>query len=126
MNPETESKTTTNNFIQDLSDNCSDSNDTVNLRTPINCCCNIDDKIYRWIIVVGVFIVQFWVAGLIKSYGVLFVEIMEAFPGCTVSQLSLIPAFLATLSLLLGKNFIIVSTYQLINNIINTSYIFKS
>lgn len=47
--------------------------------------------------------VQFWVAGLFKSYGVLYVEIMETFPDSSESVASWIPAALSTLCLALGE-----------------------
>ncbi|KOB69548.1 Monocarboxylate transporter 12, partial [Operophtera brumata] len=47
---------------------------------------------------------QFWVAGLFKSYGVLYVEIMETFPDSSESVASWIPAALSTLCLALGKS----------------------
>nr|XP_032528433.1 monocarboxylate transporter 7-like [Danaus plexippus plexippus] len=46
--------------------------------------------------------VQFWVAGLFKSYGVLYVEIMETFPDSSESVASWIPAALSTLCLALA------------------------
>ena len=54
-------------------------------------------------VVFGAFMVQFWVAGLFKSYGVLYVEIMETFPDSSESVASWIPAALSTLCLALGK-----------------------
>lgn len=59
---------------------------------------------YGWAIVVGAFLVQFWVSGLVKSYGVLFVEIMEEFSDNTSAAMAAwIPAILSTLCLALGK-----------------------
>ncbi|KAF9417231.1 hypothetical protein HW555_005633 [Spodoptera exigua] len=43
---------------------------------------------YGWVVVFGAFMVQFWVAGLFKSYGVLYVEIMETFPDSSESVAS--------------------------------------
>ncbi|PZC72331.1 hypothetical protein B5X24_HaOG211309 [Helicoverpa armigera] len=57
---------------------------------------------YGWVVVFGAFMVQFWVAGLFKSYGVLYVEIMETFPDSSESVASWIPAALSTLCLALG------------------------
>uniref|UniRef100_A0A1A9V3B0 Major facilitator superfamily (MFS) profile domain-containing protein n=1 Tax=Glossina austeni TaxID=7395 RepID=A0A1A9V3B0_GLOAU len=57
---------------------------------------------YGWFIVFGAFSVQFWVAGLVKSYGVLFVEIMETFPSSTATVASWIPAILSALCLALA------------------------
>ncbi|XP_034948874.1 monocarboxylate transporter 12-B [Chelonus insularis] len=57
---------------------------------------------YGWIIVGGAFFVQFWVAGLVKSYGVLYVEIMETFQDSSASFASWIPAILSCLCLALA------------------------
>ncbi|XP_055904859.1 uncharacterized protein LOC129940519 [Eupeodes corollae] len=57
---------------------------------------------YGWFIVFGAFSVQFWVAGLVKSYGVLYVEIMETFPSTTATVASWIPAILSALCLALA------------------------
>ncbi|XP_048480059.1 monocarboxylate transporter 12 isoform X2 [Plutella xylostella] len=57
---------------------------------------------YGWVVVFGAFMVQFWVAGLFKSYGVLYVEIMETFPDSSESVASWIPAVLSTLCLALA------------------------
>ncbi|XP_055531944.1 uncharacterized protein LOC129722504 [Wyeomyia smithii] len=57
---------------------------------------------YGWIIVFGAFSVQFWVAGLVKSYGVLYVEIMESFPNSSATTASWIPAILSALCLALA------------------------
>lgn len=45
---------------------------------------------------------QFWVAGLVKSYGVLFVEILETFPSSSTAVASWIPAILSALCLALA------------------------
>ncbi|XP_015598462.1 monocarboxylate transporter 12 [Cephus cinctus] len=57
---------------------------------------------YGWVIVFGAFFVQFWVAGLVKSYGVLYVEIMETFRDSSASVASWIPAILSCLCLALA------------------------
>lgn len=57
---------------------------------------------YGWFIVLGAFFVQFWVAGLVKSYGVLFVEILETFPNNSTAVASWIPAILSALCLALA------------------------
>lgn len=61
-----------------------------------------DNGGYRWLVVFGAFSVQFWVAGLVKSYGVLFVEILEIFPTNTTAVASWIPAILSALCLALA------------------------
>lgn len=50
----------------------------------------------------GAFSVLFWVTGLVKSYGVLYVEIMENFPNSSASVASWIPAVLSSLCLALA------------------------
>ena len=58
---------------------------------------------YGWIVVCGAFFVQFWVAGLVKSYGVLYVEVMETFRDSSAAVASWIPAILSFFCLALGK-----------------------
>lgn len=60
------------------------------------------DSGYAWLVVFGAFSVQFWVAGLVKSYGVLFVEILEVFPNSSTAVASWIPAILSALCLALA------------------------
>lgn len=57
---------------------------------------------YGWLVVFGAFSIQFWVAGLVKSYGVLFVEILETFPNSSTAVASWIPAILSALCLALA------------------------
>ncbi|KAF7998310.1 hypothetical protein HCN44_009708 [Aphidius gifuensis] len=57
---------------------------------------------YGWVVVGGAFFVQFWVAGLVKSYGVLYVEIMETFNDSSAAVASWIPAILSCLCLALA------------------------
>lgn len=57
---------------------------------------------YGWLVVFGAFSVQFWVAGLVKSYGVLFVEILEIFSSSSTAVASWIPAILSALCLALA------------------------
>lgn len=57
---------------------------------------------YGWLVVLGAFSVQFWVAGLVKSYGVLYVEILETFPNVSSAVASWIPAILSALCLVLA------------------------
>lgn len=59
---------------------------------------------YGWVVVFGAFFVQFWVTGLVKSYGVLYVEVMETFKDSSASVASWIPAILTCLCLALGKS----------------------
>lgn len=59
---------------------------------------------YGWVVVFGAFFVQFWVAGLVKSYGVLYVEVMETFKDSSASVASWIPAILTCLCLALGES----------------------
>ena len=59
---------------------------------------------YGWFVAFGAFLAQFWVAGLIKSYGVIFMEVMQLYPGASASLASWIPAILSTLCLVLCKS----------------------
>ncbi|XP_063836057.1 monocarboxylate transporter 12 [Ostrinia nubilalis] len=70
--------------------------------TTDTCSTSPPDGGYGWVVVFGAFMVQFWVAGLFKSYGVLYVEIMETFPDSSESVASWIPAALSTLCLALA------------------------
>ncbi|XP_073966655.1 monocarboxylic acid transporter silnoon [Choristoneura fumiferana] len=70
--------------------------------TPHDSVTSPPDGGYGWVVVFGAFMVQFWVAGLFKSYGVLYVEIMETFPDSSESVASWIPAALSTLCLALA------------------------
>ncbi|KAI9555860.1 hypothetical protein GHT06_018377 [Daphnia sinensis] len=54
---------------------------------------------YGWFVAFGAFLVQFWIAGLIKSYGVIFMEVMQLYPDASASLASWIPAILSTLCL---------------------------
>lgn len=54
---------------------------------------------YGWVIAFGAFIVQFWIAGLIKSYGVILMEIMQMYPDASASLASWIPAILTCICL---------------------------
>lgn len=59
---------------------------------------------YGWVVVFGAFFVQFWVAGLVKSYGLLYVEVMETFTDSSAAVASWIPAILSCLCLALGED----------------------
>lgn len=67
---------------------------------------------YGWVIVCGAFFVQFWVAGLVKSYGVLYVEIMETYSDSSAAVASWIPAILSALCLALGESLFNFSVYK--------------
>jgi len=54
---------------------------------------------YGWVIAFGAFLVQFWIAGLIKSYGVILMEIMQMYPDASASLASWIPAILTCICL---------------------------
>lgn len=58
---------------------------------------------YGWFVAFGAFLVQFWIAGLIKSYGVIFMEVMQLYPDASASLASWIPAILSTLCLVSCK-----------------------
>uniref|UniRef100_A0A0K2T0D8 Major facilitator superfamily (MFS) profile domain-containing protein n=1 Tax=Lepeophtheirus salmonis TaxID=72036 RepID=A0A0K2T0D8_LEPSM len=54
---------------------------------------------YGWFISLGAFIALFWAAGMIKSYGILFSEILVVFPDASVTLASWIPASMTTFAL---------------------------
>ncbi len=54
---------------------------------------------YGWMVAVGAFISLFWSAGLVKSYGVIFDEIVTAFPGASKGLASWIPAVMVSMAL---------------------------
>lgn len=58
---------------------------------------------YGWFVAFGAFLVQFWIAGLIKSYGVIFMEVIQLYPDASASLASWIPAILSTLCLVFCK-----------------------
>ena len=53
---------------------------------------------YGWAVSLGAFLALFWTAGLIKSYGVLFAEMVRMYPD-NISLLSWIPGTLTTTAL---------------------------
>eukprot|EP00090_Calanus_glacialis_P015310 TRINITY_DN24178_c0_g1_i1.p1 TRINITY_DN24178_c0_g1~~TRINITY_DN24178_c0_g1_i1.p1 ORF type:complete len:948 (-),score=185.32 TRINITY_DN24178_c0_g1_i1:127-2970(-) len=53
---------------------------------------------YGWFVSLGAFIALFWTAGLVKSYGVLFAEMMRMYPE-SISLASWIPAAMTTTAL---------------------------
>eukprot|EP00092_Neocalanus_flemingeri_P006951 GFUD01007503.1.p1 GENE.GFUD01007503.1~~GFUD01007503.1.p1 ORF type:complete len:952 (+),score=197.76 GFUD01007503.1:49-2904(+) len=53
---------------------------------------------YGWFVSLGAFIALFWTAGLVKSYGVLFAEMMRMYPD-SISLASWIPAAMTTTAL---------------------------
>ncbi|KAK2718106.1 monocarboxylate transporter 13-like isoform X3 [Artemia franciscana] len=54
---------------------------------------------YGWFIVFGAFFAQFWITGLIRSFGVLLLEIFVLFEGSSITLGAWIPAILATFTL---------------------------
>ena len=62
---------------------------------------------YGWVVVFGAFFVQFWVAGLVKSYGVFYVEVLELYRNSSATLASWIPAILSCLCLALGMYLIL-------------------
>lgn len=56
---------------------------------------------YGWLVAFAAFLVQFWITGLLKSFGVIYMEIMLLHPTASASIASWIPAILSTLGLVL-------------------------
>jgi hypothetical protein len=54
---------------------------------------------YGWFVALGAFLGLFWCAGFIKSYGVIFSQILAAFPESSVSLASWIPASMTSVAL---------------------------
>ena len=54
---------------------------------------------YGWFVALGAFLALFWCAGFIKSYGVVFSEILKLFPESSVSLASWIPAAMTSVAL---------------------------
>ena len=54
---------------------------------------------YGWMVAAGAFLALFWSAGLVKSYGVIFDEILAAFRGASKSLASWIPAAMVSTAL---------------------------
>ncbi len=55
---------------------------------------------YGWFVALGAFIALFWCAGMIKSYGVLFEQILVTFPEASKSLVSSLPACMTSMALL--------------------------
>ena len=53
---------------------------------------------YGWFVALGAFNALFWTAGLVKSYGVLFSEMLSLYPG-NIALASWIPAVMTTTAL---------------------------
>jgi len=56
---------------------------------------------YGWLVTLGAFICLFWTAGLVKSYGVLFAEMIQKYPN-DIRIASWIPAAMTTTALALA------------------------
>ncbi|GAB6029483.1 hypothetical protein CHUAL_005237 [Chamberlinius hualienensis] len=54
---------------------------------------------WGWVVVLGVFVVYWLVPGMIRSYGALYMEVLEAFPESSASTAGWIPAFLSSISI---------------------------
>uniref|UniRef100_A0A6A7FTT1 Monocarboxylate transporter n=1 Tax=Hirondellea gigas TaxID=1518452 RepID=A0A6A7FTT1_9CRUS len=57
---------------------------------------------YGWVVVFAACMAQVWIIGFIKSYSVLYVEILAEFPESTAYHASWIPALLTTVGLLIS------------------------
>lgn len=57
---------------------------------------------YGWVVALSACFINMWIVGFIKSYGVLYVEIRNAFPEASTYHVSWLPSLLSTVGLLIG------------------------
>ncbi|KAK4314823.1 hypothetical protein Pmani_013916 [Petrolisthes manimaculis] len=57
---------------------------------------------YGWVIAITACFINMWIVGFIKSYGVLYVEIRNAFPKASTYHVSWLPSLLSTVGLLIA------------------------
>lgn len=61
---------------------------------------------YGWVVVIAACVVNMWIVGFIKSYSLLYLEIINEFPDSSAYHASWIPALLSTIGLLTGEIYI--------------------
>lgn len=54
---------------------------------------------WGWAVVLGTFVVYWMIPGMIRSYGAVYLEILETFPDCTAAEAGWIPALLSSISI---------------------------
>lgn len=57
---------------------------------------------WGWFVVLGTFICYWLVPGMIRSYGAVYLEILETFPEATAAEAGWVPALLSSISIGLG------------------------
>ena len=57
---------------------------------------------YGWFVVLGAFFSVFWCSGFIKSYGLIFAELLRMFPDSSVSLATWIPASMTSFALVVA------------------------
>ncbi|XP_064078028.1 uncharacterized protein LOC135195618 [Macrobrachium nipponense] len=57
---------------------------------------------YGWVVALAACLVNVWIVGFIKSYGVLYVHVRSAFPEASAYHTSWLPALLSTIGLLIA------------------------
>nr|XP_027228444.1 uncharacterized protein LOC113820306 [Penaeus vannamei] len=57
---------------------------------------------YGWVVALAACVVNFWIVGFIKSYGVLYVHVRNAFPDASAYHASWLPALLSTIGLIIA------------------------
>ena len=57
---------------------------------------------YGWFVVLGAFFSVFWCSGFIKSYGLIFAELLRTFPDASVGLAAWIPAVMTSFALLVA------------------------
>lgn len=55
---------------------------------------------YSWVVALAACFINLWIIGFVKSYGVLYVAIREAFPEASAYHISWLPSLLSTVGLL--------------------------
>jgi len=54
---------------------------------------------WGWMVVCATFVTYWLIPGMIRSYGAIYLEILDTFPECTATQAGWIPAFLSSISI---------------------------
>ncbi|XP_071546129.1 monocarboxylate transporter 8-like [Panulirus ornatus] len=58
---------------------------------------------YGWVVALSACFINVWIVGFVKSYGVLYVEVRNAFPEASAYHASWLPSLLSTVGLLIGQ-----------------------
>lgn len=58
---------------------------------------------YGWVVALSACFINVWIVGFIKSYGVIYVAVRNAFPEASAYHASWLPSLLSTVGLLIGQ-----------------------